>query len=246
MPSKPKTPPRKLTAEQVAEITGRQRRAVLLWAKRKESPCPHDHGPKFDLKEVHAWLDARGMDRVAAARAGIKKASKKTTKKPSKPPKTRDDDLPSIEPTGDDAFDRILSDVYESLCQLQDEYELDGESTAPEWRSYATALRTLSGEYRQLLRLRAEVVEFSRAWLSADAAIRYVLSIGKLALVQLASARAGLPELAIERLLGAGLLEDAQTDEARRVLMSASADVLDESAGVVRTHINQAVEELRK
>ena len=64
---------RNLSAKQIADRTGREKRIVLLWVSSPGfSPnCPHTMGmnrrqpsPRFNLAEVKAWLVSRGLEPV--------------------------------------------------------------------------------------------------------------------------------------------------------------------------------------
>lgn len=239
---KPKPPARELSAEQIADATGRKPRAVQLWAREG---CPHSPGPRFKLDEVHRWLDSVGRDRVAASRSRPKRKPAEPEpadtkpEKPAKPklaePKPAEPEpakliAPDIAKTGDEAFDFVVEQQYTQLVNYLEKAPAGEDATVGNRDRYASGLGKLSGEYRKLINQRAQVVELSRNWISKRGVIAVLSAQGAAMTLRLSSLRTDLPASIIEDLVAQGVVKETDAERVEGILAAATSRVVDEAS----------------
>ncbi|MEO0511818.1 MAG: hypothetical protein AAF108_02860 [Planctomycetota bacterium] len=240
--AKRRQPSRSLTAADVATETGRSKRAVQLWAK---DGCPHAPGPKFNLSEVHEWLDSRGLDRVKPGGGGgaRRRTSKKATARPKTPkpntappppatgrgktkPKSdvqQPSDAPAadIPTTGDAAYDQLLREAYEQVYRLSARARRmasNNDASIREIGIVQGAIKQASAEYRQLVREGERVREVLAAWVPRADAMRAIAGILDACAGDLDKSRAAIPPAATRQLIDSGLVDAANASEVERVI----------------------------
>ena len=260
-PAKRKTSPkRSLSADAIARKTGRRRRAVLLWAARKQDPCPHDPGPLFNLPEVQAWLDDHGMDRVKPESGGGGGASKrkattgtatpeppKAASAPPPPEEPQEPPPPDIEPTGDVAYDRLLQNAHDQVYRLSvraRKQAMDPGVSVRELSIIQSAIKDASAEYRQLLREGDRVREQMQSWLPRRDAMRAIASVMDAAAGDLDRSRKTAPANTVQQLLEAELIDPGDAEEVTRIMAAELHRQAQESAGSRRRLIKLVEGEL--
>ena len=233
----------KLMARQIGERMGRATRAVQLWFAQG---CPHEvvrsgriETRVADLDEVTRWVAERGLDTMKpgkAARAAPARAKGAGVDgengEPAAPDlfgpivKEKVDELVRAELArfGSDSLALMVIRARRNLEQLLANPPQTAEAFG-EWDRYSGAIKSLSGELRQLEDSIHKIEVRNGRWVLVETACRLMRQAGEMYaadLVQLQGESADAAVHAVEPLLLPG-----RAEEARRLVAISQRDAFD-------------------
>lgn len=265
---------RNKSAEEVAREFGRAKRAVLLWVK-EPFDCPHTLGvrrghasPYFDFEEVAGWLSSRGLPLRRAANGQSAKGPEGQIENGQRAtgPHSECGNV-GVWPCGNPALPFSMPDTG-----LGARGEVDFDALVERWKlaahrlfgsieeqavagtlptdpnakkQMAGAMVDISRELRQLDDKVFENQRRGREWVATAEAARIVAELSQMFVVDLQGLGADLPGKLSGVLVNAGLIPEAEGDNAARRMAVALREAVDVLRGRRAEVLARAGEDLK-
>ena len=223
-------------ASAIAKSVKKSLRAVQLWAKRKDNPCPSHEGRGANNKptrlfveaEVFAWMDRHGLDRPNHAPRSERVEPRRQV------------DAPAQQLTGNASYDWYIEYIYSQIQELANQ-PVPKDAGAAHARTLSQALKNLSTEYRSLVRDGGRIREITAGWTQTDLAIRSVSNISRVLGTEVDALEAELPASVVEDFIRLGLVDPSKRDDGTRAI----AKLLATRIGRLRTTGRQITTDVR-